>query len=185
MTREDRVVSISLLIVLLYAGMILIDKGAFIIPFPLNEYILLIVSTQFAVWNWKMYKLQMILAVSTALFGLISTQLFWTFFMDTQNMEKLLDTPSLDILKLIYYILIISWGNIFLFQFKRWKSIVLILLYSSLLISAIVISNYYFEVASYITIAIVGILYKICSPIHILWMLIAVLHVMKIISLNI
>ena len=184
MNREERAVALAILTLIVYAGFLFYDTGAILFPFPLNELIVLIVSIQFLIWNWKSKRTLLILLTIASIFNFISTQFFWSFFLRPEQMELLVSGIKLDMLKICYYIFIsLGLGFYFLTSSSKNK-----LLFFGITLLPILLSMFMsisiFETISFFSISLIGFKYKINSPIHLLWLLIGTLQLMKFFTLN-
>jgi hypothetical protein len=101
MNREEKTVFLGILIPIVYGSWVFLDKGTFIFPFPLNELIFFTITLQFLLWNLKSDKIKYGLFLLTALFGLVSSDFFWTIFFDGKSYEQLMLSPLTDLFKLI------------------------------------------------------------------------------------
>jgi hypothetical protein len=180
MIREERSVFLVVLTLFVYAGIQFIEKGAILFPFPLNEVIFLFVASQFIVWNWKNYKFQLLFVLFASIFQLISTQFFWSLFLETPYMEKLVNGLTLDLFKLIYYLLILIWLYFYFMASQIKYTLILISTFTLLIISSLFLHSSILEMVSFVLIAVVATFYKVNPPIHLLWILLAALQVMKI-----
>jgi hypothetical protein len=104
MNREERTAFLGVLIPVVYGSWVFLDKGTFIFPFPLNELIFFTITLQFLLWNLKSDKIKYGLFFCTALFGLVSSDFFWTIFFDGKSYEQLMLSPLTDIFKLIHLV---------------------------------------------------------------------------------
>ncbi len=183
MTREERSVTLAILTLIVYAGFLFYDTGSILFPFPLNELIVLIVSFQFLIWNWKSNRTIVSIITIASFFNFISTQFFWSFFMTNDQMEHLVAGVSLDFIKIAYYIFVcIGLGFYFLKSSSKNK-----LLYFGITLFPILFTLFtsigVFEAISFILVALLGYKYNINLPIHLLWLLIGTLQLMKIYTL--
>lgn len=184
MNRESRSVTLAILTLFVYAGIILLTKGSFIFPFPLNEIVFLIVSIQFTVWNWTKDKILWTIIILTGFFNLFSTQFFWSFFLNTDSMHSLVEGLSLDLLKILYFLFLITWIGIYFFTSSlKWKYF-FGLIPITLIIWATLENEPIIETTGLLIVAVLGTIKKIHSPVYLLWILLAVLQVMKIWMLN-
>lgn len=109
MTREARTVFLVVLTLLFYTFYYLFFYQAFIFPFPLNESIVLGVSIQFALWNWKTNRLLVSSSVVYALLSLASTQFFWSFFLKDTTLLTLTESNFLVGINLIAFVPLVVW----------------------------------------------------------------------------
>lgn len=109
MTREARTVFLVVLTLLFYTFYYLFFYQAFIFPFPLNESIVLGVSIQFALWNWKSNRFLVSSNVLYALLSLASTQFFWSFFLKDTSLLALSEGNFLVGINLIAFVPLVVW----------------------------------------------------------------------------
>jgi hypothetical protein len=109
MTRESRTVFLVVLTLLFYAFYYLFFYQTFIFPFPLNESIVFGVSLQFAVWNWKVNRILVISSLVYAFLNLLSTQFFWSFFLKDTKLLELSESNFLLIINLIAFLPLLGW----------------------------------------------------------------------------
>jgi hypothetical protein len=184
MKREERVVFLALLTLISYATIMYIEKGAFIFPFPLNEVIFLIIALQFSVWQWKNHRLQLIIILISAIFGLISTQFFWSLLLDAKSMEGLVNSVTLDILRISYYFFIGLWAFYFIVGSSIKSRYYVAFGFIAAECFIIASPSLLFETLLFTTLATFGAIYKINNPIHLLWVLLASLQVLKFITIS-
>ena len=126
MNREKRTISLVVLTLLAYGFSIFKDQGSFILPFPIFDFILIIISLQFAFWNWrdiltfrKWYFYFYFLAI---LLKLLTNQILWSVILDDKDLAIFTETLVLDTLRLAYLILLVisifSWSFVEKLKFK-------------------------------------------------------------------
>jgi hypothetical protein len=139
MNREKRTIFLVVLTLLAYGFSIFSDQGSFILPFPIFDFVLIIVSLQFAFWNWrdiltfrKWYFYIYFLAI---LCKLLTNQLLWSVFLDDKDLAIFTETMVLDSLRLVYLILLVlsifSWSFVEKMKFKIIAPIIIILIHFS------------------------------------------------------
>jgi hypothetical protein len=139
MNREKRTIFLVVLTLLAYGFSIFSDQGSFILPFPIFDFVLIIVSLQFAFWNWrdiltfrKWYFYIYFLAI---LCKLLTNQLLWSVFLDDKDLAIYTETMVLDSLRLVYLILLVlsifSWSFVEKMKFKIIAPIIIILIHFS------------------------------------------------------
>jgi hypothetical protein len=126
MYREKRTVFLVVLTLLAYGFSIFMDQGSFILPFPIFDFILVVVAIQFSIWNWrdiltfrKWYFYFYFLAI---LFKLLTNQILWSVILDDKDLAIFTETLVLDSLKLIHLLLLVialfTWSSVEKLQFK-------------------------------------------------------------------
>jgi len=184
MTREERTVFLAVLVPIVFGGIILFEKGAFILPFPLNELIFLIVSVLFSIRVGKHFRMLSIFSNSFAIFNLLSTEFIWSLFISEVKLYELIDGGTLDFIKLLSAVLLIIWAGITLIKAKDPFSSFLFVVFFILYSSAMIFQLPPLEVlATLIPFASV-LKYKEHFPYHLLWLLLSILTMMKLIMLS-
>lgn len=184
MTREEKTVLLAVLVPLFFGGFILFEKGAFILPFPLNESIFLIVSLLFAFRVGKHFLTKSIFSTAFALFNLLATEFFWSFFIPQESLYQLADSGILDLLKLFSAILLIIWAGITLIKGKDHFSNLLFLAFFVLYTGGLIFQLPPLEVlATLIPFASIF-KYRDHFPYHLLWLLVSILSLMKLVMLS-
>lgn len=184
MTREEKTVFLAVLVPLLFGGMMLFEKGSFIIPFPLNESIFLIVSVLFAFRVGKHFKAKSIFSVAFAFFNLLSTEFFWSFFIPQQSLYDLTESGTLDLLKLFSAILLIIWAGITLVKGKDVFSNLLFVLFIALYAGGLIFQLAPLEVLATLIPFVSIFKYRDHFPYHLLWLLLSILSTMKLVMLS-
>ena len=137
MNREKRTIFLVVLTLLAYGFSIFKDQGSFILPFPIFDFILIIVSIQFAFWNWrdiltfrKWYFYFYFLAI---LFKLMTNQILWSVILDDKDLAIFNETLVLDSLRLAYLILLVisifSWSLVEKLKFKFLVPIIITIIH--------------------------------------------------------
>lgn len=101
MGREARLVFISLLTLFMYGFFILIEKGFFLLPFPLFDAVIFIVGIRFFLWV-KDRKTQLILGffLVALILSIASKPIIWGIFSDGDTLELFLESKWPDLLQL-------------------------------------------------------------------------------------
>lgn len=106
MYRERRAVSLVVLTLVVYALNIYLESDSFVLPFPIFDFILLIIAIQFAVWNRKdlvtFRKWYFFVYLSALVFKLLMNPILWGFLLDELSIEQFLNQNYLEYFKLIY-----------------------------------------------------------------------------------
>jgi hypothetical protein len=108
MGREARIVFLSLLTILLYGFIILLEKGFLVLPFPLFDSIVFIVGIRFLLWA-KDRKTRVVLGLflSAILFAIASKPFVLEIFINGQDLEVFIASIWPDVFKLIQLLLLI------------------------------------------------------------------------------
>jgi len=139
MNREKRTIFLVVLTLLAYGFSIFSDQGSFILPFPIFDFVLIIVSLQFAFWNWRdiltFRKWYFYIYFLVILCKLLTNQLLWSVFLDDKDLAIFTETMVLDSLRLVYLILLVlsifSWSFVEKMKFKIIAPIIIILIHFS------------------------------------------------------
>jgi hypothetical protein len=180
MIREERSVLLSLLTLIGFSFLIFLEFGTFIYPFPLNEVAFLIVSSQFMWWHFSDHRLHLITVVLSAIFGLLASTFFWSFFLDHDTWELLYHGIWLDVFKLSNLIGTLIWMSFSLRTLikedikRSWT-----ILFPCLLIFGSIPYDPVLETIALSGMAIVSIIWKPQAPLHLLWVLLAGLQLLN------
>ncbi len=178
MTRESRVILLAVLTLLAFAVLIYIEKGAFVPPLPLFELTFLIATVQIAWWN-KEKVVPAILSVTTGIFLVLSTQLFWTFFFNVEKLTTFLNGPLPQLFRLVFILLTIV-GSIFS-AFKQKALVPSILSGLFLLITTVSLFEYHdwMPVLAYALMVVSTKIRSAYQPFDQLWTLLFILEGIK------
>ncbi|MGB1507320.1 MAG: hypothetical protein ACPG9L_01395 [Crocinitomicaceae bacterium] len=133
MIREEKLISIAVLTVLLYALGILLDASFFLIPFPLFDLIFFAVFVQFLFWNRNAIKGYIWIYFSAALLQVFYNPLFLGVALSSAHLNQLDDFLIVDVLKLVSKLLLIATLIFWRFQ-RKLKFPLLIVLFFSLFV---------------------------------------------------
>ena len=130
MGREARIVFLSLLTILLYGFIILIEKGFLVLPFPLFDSIVFIVGIRFLLWA-ENRKTSLILGLflSALLFTIASKPFVLEIFINGQDLEIFNASIWPDVFKLVHLLLLIVFFGALIRPKKmlEWLSFCLLL----------------------------------------------------------
>jgi hypothetical protein len=106
MFREKRAVSLVLLTIFIYALNIYFESNSFILPFPIFDFILLILAFQFSFWNLKdlitFRKWYFHIYIIALFFKLLMNPILWGLFLNEIDLEKFLEKNYLDYFKMAF-----------------------------------------------------------------------------------
>ena len=187
MTKEVRLLFITSLTLLIYALSIFFDKDAFLFPFPLNQFIVLIVSAQFTFWNFKKYKLASILMLIIGLLSTLGNEFYWSIFLNYESMTVFSNTIITDVFQLLSGIITIVLGILFVSKQNRALNYLLSSFFCFTFIAGLIISTPLFSSLllsiSYFILTISVRIKPVFKPIHIFWILLLTLEASKFISI--
>ena len=126
MNREKRTIFLVVLTLVTYGISIFLDKGSFILPFPIFDFILIVVALQFAFWNWRdiftFRKWYFYLYFLAILVKLSTNQILWSIILDDKDLAIFNETLVLDTLRLVHLILlflsILCWSFVEKLKYK-------------------------------------------------------------------
>jgi len=182
MTREARAIFLSTLTLVVYAGLIFINQGSFVFPFPLNEIVFLGVSLQFFWWNGRANKWAGILVSVAGICGVLSTQFFWTFFYGTKTMEFLTESMTTDYFLIAFYVLILIGGIATMARQKRGIALLFSAFFVLAFISGVFLNNSLLLIVAYGFMITSTQLAKAFAPYHLLWVLLFILKLMVLLT---
>ena len=183
MSKEGRVVALAILTIFVYAFSILLQKGAFIFPFPLNELIFLISAVSIGIYQFKQDKILSLLFPIMGFTFVLSSEFYWAIFHTSEQMEVFSNSIVTDLFKFLFFIGLISSIYISFYQIKV-KLIQFGFLLSILgIILSLILENQVIEVASLFIVFLISIKRIEARPNLNLWILLFVLEVTKLWSL--
>lgn len=189
MKREVRLIAITTLTLLIYALSIFFDKGAFLFPFPLNQAIILLISIQFAFWNFKSFKIESILMVLFGIFSCLGNEIYWSIFLNYEQMTFFSEAIYTDIFQLISSFFVFTLAFVFSLKQKNNTSSILLVLFSILFIFGITQDSPLFSslliFGSYLTMSVSSFLTPKLRPINLFWILLLTLEASKLISIGV
>jgi hypothetical protein len=135
MLKEKRTIVLVILTIFIYAITLYFEINSFIFPFPIFDFIILILAFQFGVWNLKdivsLRKWYIILYFSALITRLLTNPLFWGLFLNEIALEQLMRSDSLNLLKICYALISLlvffCWSYVEKFD-KRIYSLSLLIL---------------------------------------------------------
>ena len=138
MGREARIVFLSLLTILLYGFIILLEKGFLVLPFPLFDSIVFIVGIRFLFWaDNRKTRLVLGLFLSALLFVIASKPFMLEIFIDGQNLEIFIASIWPDVFKLMHLVLLIVLFGVLIRPKKMLEWLIFCLLLTLLIASQI------------------------------------------------
>tara|TARA_R110002072_G_scaffold10821_1_gene49990 strand:- start:639 stop:1196 length:558 start_codon:yes stop_codon:yes gene_type:complete len=181
MLKEDRLIFIVTLTLVVYASSIYLNQGAFIFPFPFNNIILLLVGFQFFFWNRKL-GFPALLLLLIGLFAALGTKYYWSTFLSYEAMVSLDKSLITDVFLLCSYFCIILFAISSSLRQKTWVTLILTALFCTLFIYGQIFGELLFVIISYL-IMIISNLYKpVFQPLHLIWILLFILDGSQLIS---
>jgi len=181
MKREDRLIFLTVLTLVVYAVSIYFSAGSIIFPLPLNEFILLIVGFQFFWWN-KEQGFPALLVLLIGLLAVFGSQVFWSMLLSGVAMQSLMDSFIIDLFSIMSFFCVILFA---ISQSLRQKTALSLVFSSVFAISFLFgeIFNYPLIVLGSYAVMIVSNIHKpVFQPLHLIWILLFILKGSEIIS---
>jgi ABC-type multidrug transport system fused ATPase/permease subunit len=179
MRTEERTVFLACLIPIVFGGIMYLEKGMFILPFPLNEIIFAIVAFYFAFKHYKFYTNQALFSSAFAFFNLLSTEFFWSLFLKPEQMQNMFESGSIDLIRLLASVLLIIWGGISLVRGDDKIRSIVFLIFFVLYAGGLIFENYPIVILATLVPFIASFRYRDLYPFHLLWLLYSILSLMK------
>ena len=112
MYKEKRAIGLVVLTLLVYSSNIYFERNSFVLPFPIFDFILIVLTLQFAFWNRKdlitFRKWYFYIYFIVLVFKLLMNPILWGFFLDELSIEHFLNTNYLEYFKLAYTLISLS-----------------------------------------------------------------------------
>ncbi len=175
MTSEARTLFLGVLTLVIYAVSVFISEGALIFPFPLNEFIFLAIAAQFFYLNWKGNKWVGLLSIFTGVFGVLSTQFFWTFFFSQKEMVEFMDGLTTDYCLLASYLFILIGGIATTIAQKKGAALLLSGLFILAFVASVILNHPLLMLLAHGSMVASTQIKKVYAPYHLLWILLFVL----------
>ena len=183
MTKQERTVLLAVLVPIIFGAITLIEKGMFILPFPLNEVIFFIAALVFAFQLRKHFVLQIAFSLGFAFFNLLSAEFLWSFLISEQTYLTFLERGTFDLIKLLSLVLLMIWGAISLIRAEDKLRSSIFLVFFALLSASEAFHLPELAIISFLVPFLAGFRYKDLYPYNLLWLLLALLNTMKVIML--
>ena len=130
MGREARIVFLSLLTILLYGFIILLEKGFLVLPFPLFDSIVFIAGIRFLFWaENRKTRLVLGLFISALLYAIASKPFVLEIFINGQDLDIFIASIWPEVFKLVQLLLLIVFFGALIRPKKmmEWLSLCLLL----------------------------------------------------------
>lgn len=186
MTQEGRLVLLATLTVSFYGLTSFLQFNEVVFPFPLNEIIFLICSIFISKLRFKEFPLSLSIVLVTALLNLLSSEFYWSIFLNTEQMVRFSSSIATDVFKLLYQLGICCWMVNTISQNKTKKEYLISLVPISLIIIGSLLDLNLIEFLGVLFLAIYSIFQlKIKQhPSYYLWILLLILDFTKLWSLG-
>ena len=175
MTKEQRLVFLAALTLIVYAVSILITKGALIFPFPINQFLFFGVAIQLAYWHRNQKGLA-IASVLTSLAWAGSSQVTWTIILPLDKAAKVVQSNTTEWFLLCFYELLVIGAIVWLIRSENPLQRVLFGLGALGLIAGI-LTPYELVIPASLSLIVLSIyVCPILKPFHLLWLLLLILE---------
>ena len=171
MTQEAKTLFYGILTLVMYAASIFFTQGAFIFPFPLNEFVFLVIALSFLVLNWHKHKWVGMLPVVAGICGVLSTQIFWTFIYDQLEMIEFMKGLTTDYFLLAFYVLILIAGIATLIKQRTTLALVLGCIFLCAFVLGVLYNHPLFLLLAYASMIVSTQIRHVYAPFHLLWIL--------------
>ncbi len=184
MNREERAVAIAGLTFFMFGLSILLKDGAFVVPFPLNEFALLIVSFLFMIWHPKKGALPYLFFFS-ALAGVLGSLVFWETVLSMENLMNFYrDYTVIDFARLTQGVFLVIAMIVFLTSYREWYFKAIVFAAIGIYCYGFVVYHPNFMLLGFIMLMVTNILKPVRKPFQLMWVLYFLLLGMQWISVN-
>lgn len=184
MNREERAVALAGLTFFMFGLSILMKDGSFVVPFPLNEFALLVVSFLFMIWHPRKGALPY-LYFGSALAGVLGSLVFWETVMSMETLISFYeDYTVIDLARLTQGVFLVAAMFVFFASYRQWYFKAVILAAIGLYGYGFVINHANFLLLSFIVLMVLNILKPVRQPFHLMWVLYFLLFGMQWVSVN-
>ncbi|GEM_PF-2028561 len=184
MTKEGKTVTIASLTVVFFAVYQFLLSGTLVFPFPLNEFIFLIVVLSFVPLHFKTHPSTVILTVIVGVLNMLHAQFFHEMILGWKDMQTLSESVVTDFLKVAYYIGLIAWMIFTTQENKSLKIKIGVVLPIFILLFGVINDSLIIEFSSLTFLFIYSLTQVKHSKIHFLWILLFILEFTKVWSLG-
>jgi hypothetical protein len=155
MYKEKRTIFLVILTLFFYATTLYFEYDSFIFPFPIFDFIIILLAIQFVIWNIddiiKFRKWYVVVYFSALIIKLLINPVFWSIFLEEIALEQFIRGDSLNFLKISYVIsnmtVFILWSYAEKYE-KRifWCSVLILLQIFGLFEFSFIFSYFTFSV---------------------------------------
>lgn len=178
MTREGRAITLAGLTFFMFALSILLTNGGFVFPYPLNEFVLLIVSSLFLLWHPRKGALPYLFFFS-ALAGVMASKFLWEIVFSLEQLEEFYSYTVVDWALLTSGVFLLAAMLVFLTSYREWYLKALVALCTGVYVWAFITNELKLYCLAFLGFVIVGTLKPVRKPFHLIWILYFVLYAMK------
>ncbi len=179
MTRDERTVSLAILMLIVYAVLNFVQSGMLIVPFPLNEVIFFIVTLIFAIRHYKYSFFTVLFSCCYAVLAMLTSEFFWSFFMSEEQFDRFFQSSLPDVIALMSNVALLIWSGVQIIRPENKFRSAFFLLFFLLMSSALILSEPVLMIVTLFIPYTLHFKHKDIAPFHMLWLLQAVLMTMK------
>ncbi len=179
MTRQEKAVSVAILIPLVYGLIIWIETGFFALPFPLLDLIFLITTIAFVRRLIKAFPYTSLFSIAFAVTNLLAQPFIWSFFISDQEMPSFTSNGTSDLLKFISGCFYIAWGAVSIYRNKNKFRIATFIIFFASYSAALIFDSNELLLFSCLLPYLLSFRHKDIQPFHLLWLLLIAFEWMK------
>jgi len=184
MNREERAVALAGLTFFMFGLSVLLKDGSFVVPFPLNEFALLIVSFLFMIWHPKKGALPY-LSFGSALAGVLGSLVFWETVMSMEHLVSFYENYTvIDLARLTQGLFLVATMFVFFASYREWYFKTIILVAIAIYSYGFVFNFPNFMLLAFIILMVSNILKPVRKPFQLIWVLYFLLLGMQWVSVN-
>lgn len=184
MNREERAVAITGLTFFMFGLSIYMSDGSFVVPFPLNEFALLLVSFLFLIWHPKKGALPYLFFVSTVT-GVLGSVVFWETVMSAEDLITFLDRTVVDWARITQGFFLVVAMIVFLASYREWYFKMIVAVAIGLYCYGFYINSLHHSLIAFTIMMVIGILKSVRKPFHLMWVLYFLLNGMAWVTIQI
>ncbi len=181
MKKEDRLIFLTSLTLVIYAFSIYFSHDAFLFPIPLNAFILFVVGFQFFWWN-KSQGFPALLVLLIGMLSLLGSQVFWSMFLSDEAMQSMMDSYLIDLFAIMAYFCILLFAISQTLRQKTVLSLVLSSLFAIFFLYGEIFQYPLIVLASFGLMIFSNIHKAVFQPLHLIWILLFILKGSELIS---
>jgi hypothetical protein len=171
MNREERAVALAGLTFFMFGLTILFKDGSFVVPFPLNEFALLIVSFLFLIWHPRKGALPY-LFFGSALAGVLGSMVFWETVLSIKNLITFYENYTvIDLARIAQALFLIVAMFVYFATYREWYFKVFVLVAIGIYGYGFVIDYPNYMLIAFIVLMVMNILKPVRKPFQLMWVL--------------
>ena len=181
MQKEDKLIFLTALTLIVYAVSIYLQQGALIFPFPLNPLLLLIVTTRFFFWH-KNQGFPALLLLLMGLFTFLGSEYYWSIILSPETMITFSESLITDVFLLCAYLCLIIFSYNSALRAKNALFILLSIIFVGLFVNGQLFESPISILLSYLVMIGANVYKPVFQPLQLIWILLFILEGSKLIS---